>query len=275
MVQPNVNDYLVFTSEHQCGNYYWETKVSSVEQADSTHFLPDMAPNNFSYGVESWGLIKKWLEAGSHMYSAWNMVLDTKGLNLNTMLEWPQNALLVVDRNARKLTATPYYYVMRHIGQYVDNSGAVRVGTSGSPSLAFKNANGGIVTIVYNTGGSKQMTVAVNGTNYQFTHPGQGWATLYAGPATVQSKKAPVSKQLTVAEKAIKITGRGNGYAVALPSNASGHIELLTLTGRILEVRTISQGSSEVLLGKQAHTGLLLVRVVQGNDVHIARLCTR
>ncbi|MBN1575602.1 MAG: hypothetical protein JW913_03565 [Chitinispirillaceae bacterium] len=263
--------YFVFCSEHQCGNYYWKDKVTTVEQADSIHFLPTMAPNNFSYGVESWGLIKKWVNAGAHLYSAWNMVLDTKGINLNTALEWPQNALLVVDRSAKTLTATPYYYVMRHIGQYVD-SGAVRIGTQGGDALAFKNPNGAFVTIVYNSGGSKQMTVAVGGKNIQFTHPGQGWATVYTGPIT-SAKKDISYNQIPGNRSGLTITTKGDQYRIALPSLNAGHIELLTLTGRVLESRAIPQGSREILLGKQATpTGLLLVRVVYGGEAKTARL---
>ena len=270
-----VNDYFVFCSEHQCGNYYWAPKVSSIEQADSAHFLPNMAPNNFSYGVESWSLIKAWLNAGVHSYNAWNMVLDTKGINLNTALEWPQNALLVVDRNAKTLTATPYYYVVRHICQYVD-SGAVRLGTQGGDALAFKNPNGAFVTIVYNGGGSKQMTVAVDGKNIQFTHPGQGWATVYSGPPPVPPvsvRKNIPGNQTAGNRNGMKVTCKEDGYRVVLPSREAGRIELLTLNGQVLESRVIPQGTGEILLGKQAaYSGMLLVKAVLGNEVTIARL---
>ena len=53
-----------------------------------------MAPNDQAYAVESWGLIRDWIKAGVTAYSAWNMVLDTVGVGIDTTRVWPQNALL-------------------------------------------------------------------------------------------------------------------------------------------------------------------------------------
>ena len=57
----------------------------------------DPAPNDQAYAVESWGLIRDWIKAGVTAYSAWNMVLDTVGIGIDTTRVWPQNALLTVD----------------------------------------------------------------------------------------------------------------------------------------------------------------------------------
>lgn len=161
--------YLVMQTEHKCGNYPWE----------SATFNPDRPPNDHAYAVESWGLIRDWIKAGVNAYSAWNMVLDTQGQNLDEQRPWPQNALLTVDRATGTLTPTPAYYVFRHLSQYVD-PGAVRVGTSGSAdALAFKNPDGGLVVIMYNSGGQPAATTLdVGGSTVQFQVPAQGWATV-------------------------------------------------------------------------------------------------
>jgi len=171
--------YLVACSEHQCGNYPWlSARATSRQDANRDNFLEGEAPNNHAYGEESWDLIKKWIEAGVNIYNAWNLVLDTKGLNLDETRAWPQNALLAVDRNAGTLEVTPAYYVFRHIGQYVD-VGAVRVGTQGGNALAFRNPDGSIVTIIFNENQQQaQMTLSVGGQSLQFTVPGRGWATV-------------------------------------------------------------------------------------------------
>ena len=66
-------------------------------------------------------------------------MLDTVGKSLSG---WPQNALLVVDRTAKTLTATPAYYAFRHFSYYIA-PGATRVGTSGTnDAVAFKNPDG-------------------------------------------------------------------------------------------------------------------------------------
>ena len=79
-------DLPVWQTEHRCGNYPWMTPFNAT-----------MAPNDQAYAVESWGLIRDWIKAGVTAYSAWNMVLDTVGVGIDSTRVWPQDALLVVD----------------------------------------------------------------------------------------------------------------------------------------------------------------------------------
>lgn len=173
---------IVMQSEHRCGNYPWlSAMATSPADANRDNFLASMAPNNHAYGEESWDLMKEWIDAGAQIYSAWNMVLDTGGFNLDDVRKWPQNAMLAVDTTAGTLQVTAYYYVFRHIAQYVD-PGAVRVGVNGN-ALAFKNPDNSIITIMFNEGSSPAATtLSVDGTMMQFTIPGRGWATV-AHPA--------------------------------------------------------------------------------------------
>jgi glucosylceramidase len=156
----------VMQTEHKCGNYPWEGGYQQT------------APNDHAYGVESWGLIKGWIESGVDSYSAWNMVLDSVGRSLDEVRPWAQNAMLTVDVGSGQLNLTPYYYVFRHLAQVVE-PGSVRVGVSGGDALAWRNPDGSIVTIMYNSGGSPaQTTLSVGGTNVQFEIPASGWATV-------------------------------------------------------------------------------------------------
>jgi glucosylceramidase len=136
-----------------------------------------MAPNDYAYGVESWGLIRDWLKTSVSSYSAWNMVLDQLGLGNDSVRVWPQDSLLVVNTSTGLLTITPAYYVFRHIFQYVQ-PGATRIGTSGAlDTLAFENPDGSAVTILYNSGTSAAQTIlAVGTTKLQFTVPASGFA---------------------------------------------------------------------------------------------------
>jgi len=161
----------VMQTEHRCGNYnfsspYWDTSRYDANKAQNDHL----------YGEESWQLIRDWVSSGVNSYNAWNMVLDTVGKSLDN---WPQNALLVVDRSAKTLTATAAYYAFRHYSQYIV-PGATRIGITGSKdALAFKNPDGSIIAEVYNSGSaSKTTTVDAAGTLYQFDVPAHGWATL-------------------------------------------------------------------------------------------------
>jgi len=169
--------YKVMQSEHQCGNYPWLTdKATSEANADATHFLADHAPNNHAYGQETWDLIKSWIDKGVNSYSAWNMVLDKGGFNLDKSRPWPQNALIMVDGTTVKYTAA--YYVFRHVAQFVE-PGATVLKTTGGNALAFKNPDGTVVVIVYNSGASAAMqVVSIDGTMYQVNVPAKGWATV-------------------------------------------------------------------------------------------------
>src|SRR5262249_19663141 len=92
----------VWQTEHQCGHYPWQKP-----------FVAGRAPNDQAYAVETWHLIHDWIRAGATAYSAWNLVLDTVGVGIDTTRIWPQNALLTVDTASKTLTITPAYYVFR------------------------------------------------------------------------------------------------------------------------------------------------------------------
>jgi glucosylceramidase len=157
----------IWLTEHKCGNYPWETKS----------FHAGAAPNDHAYAVESWGLIRDWIRAGVTAYSAWNMVLDTVGVGIDTTRVWPQNALLTVDTSTKTLNITPAYYVFRHFSQFVAQ-GAKVAATSGGDSVAFKNPDGSIVAVLHNSGAARTVTVAIAGKKLQLAMPGNGWATV-------------------------------------------------------------------------------------------------
>jgi len=182
--------FKVMQSEHQCGNYPWKgvkqsdgsyksTAGTTVDSADAEHFFADYAPNNHNYGIETWTLLKSWIDKGVNSYSAWNMVLDKGGFNLDSVRKWPQNSLIVVDGTSVKYTAA--YYVFRHLAQFVEPGGTVlKVSGSGAANaLAFKNPDGTVIVVAYNSGTAAAMTtLSIDGTMYQVNVPAQGWATV-------------------------------------------------------------------------------------------------
>jgi glucosylceramidase len=134
------------------------------------------APNDFNYAKDTWGYITGAIKNGLTAYNAWNMVLDKGGMGIDNTRKWPQNALLVADSSS--ITKTPAYYVYRHFSQFVD-PGAKVVGTSGGDAIGFKNPDGTIVAVMYNSGSAKSTyTVSMGGKKLQFSMPGSGWATV-------------------------------------------------------------------------------------------------
>ena len=161
----------IWATEHMCGNYPWNPAGLPA--------YVEPAPNNQAYGVESWGYIRDAIKAGVTAYSAWNMVLDTVGKGNDTVRQWSQDSLLVVNTTAKTLTVTPAYYVFRHVSQYVQPTAKV-VATSGGDAIAFKNPDGSVVAAMYNSGGAATYIVQIKGQKLQFTMPGTGWATVVA-----------------------------------------------------------------------------------------------
>jgi glucosylceramidase len=133
------------------------------------------APNDFNYAKSTWGYIKGAINNGLTAYNAWNMVLDKNGQGIDDTRKWAQNALIVSDSG--KLTMTPAYYVYRHFSQFVD-SGAKVVGTSGGDAFGFKNPDGSLVAVMYNSGSANNnYVVSIGGKKLQFAMP-TGWATV-------------------------------------------------------------------------------------------------
>jgi glucosylceramidase len=163
----------LWQTEHKCGNYPFTV---TGENPAPGPFNANMAPNDQTYGAETWGLIRDWIKNGVTSYSAWNMVLDTVGKGNDMTRNWPQNALLTVT-SAGALNVTPAFYVFRHLSQYV-HPGAKVVGTTGGDAIAFKNTDGTIVAVMYNSGGAGTYIVQIAGKKLQFSMPGSGWATV-------------------------------------------------------------------------------------------------
>lgn len=170
-------DLLIMQTEHRCGNYPFN--VNNPAPFQPPPFNPDKPQNDHAYAMESWYYIREWIKAGVNAYSAWNMVLDTVGKNLDAGRPWPQNALLVVDRASKQLIVTPAYYVFRHLSFFVD-PGATRLETMGGDALAFKNPDGSLVAVLFNSGAQAANTVVALGpATVQVQVPAQGWATIY------------------------------------------------------------------------------------------------
>jgi glucosylceramidase len=163
-----------WATEHKCGNYPWNP--SGYPAYNSTQ-----APNDQAYGVESWGYIRDAIKTVKvSAYNAWNMVLDKSGLGIDTTRDWKQDALLVADGG--QVNPTPAYYVFRHMSQYVV-PGATVVGTSGGDALAWKNPDGSLVAVMFNSGAANaSYVVAIGGKKYQFAMPSNGWATVKVKP---------------------------------------------------------------------------------------------
>jgi glucosylceramidase len=172
----------IWASEHKCGNYPWNPATGCGESSTTCPaYNNTQAPNDHAYGVESWIYIRNAIKTVRvTSYNAWNMVLDRVGLGIDTTRDWKQNALLVADGGM--VRQTPTYYVFRHMSQYVQ-PGATVVGVTGGDAVAFKNPDGSIVAVMYNSAqANPSYVVAMGGKKFQFAMPQNGWATVMYKP---------------------------------------------------------------------------------------------
>ena len=152
----------IWLSEHKCGGNPGQNVAA--------------APNDLSYAKDSWGYIRDAMKRGLTAYNSWNMVLDKGGKGIDNTRVWAQNALLVVDGG--QIVQTPAYYVFRHFSQYVAPQ-AKRIDATGGDAVAFKNPDGSLVAIMYNSGAANSnYVVSIGGKNLQFAMPASGWATV-------------------------------------------------------------------------------------------------
>ena len=169
-----------WATEHKCGNYPFCKKQGDCA-AEMGLYTSSQAPNDQAYAVESWGYIRDAIKTIKvTAYNAWNMVLDKNGLGIDTTREWKQDALLVADGGT--VTLTPAYYVFRHISQYAQ-PGATVVGTTGGDAVAFKNPDGSLVAVMFNSGAANaNYVLSIGGKKFQFAMPANGWATVKYKP---------------------------------------------------------------------------------------------
>jgi glucosylceramidase len=169
----------VWVTMHKAGNYPFCGGVSPPYCPAAYNRV--QAPNDHAYAIESWGYIRDAITKGRvTAYNVPNMVLDKYGMGNDTTREWKQDALLVADGG--KVNMTPAYYLFRHFSQYVV-PGATVVGTTGGDAVAFKNPDGSIVAVAFNSGAAiDNFVVAIGGKKLQFAMPANGWATVRYTP---------------------------------------------------------------------------------------------
>lgn len=137
----------------------WMTEVCYAYEAGTpkSMTLPSLDFEDGDY----WGnQIFNDLEVYSSAWIYWNMILDEKGgpWSVSQIHGNPdpniQHPVVIIDRQAKKVTYTGLYYYLAHFSKFV-RPGAIRIKTSGSLDgirlMAFKAPNGKIVGELMNS----------------------------------------------------------------------------------------------------------------------------
>ncbi len=103
--------------------------------------------NNWTSLENSWKSVVHYMSNGCNMYTYWNMVLDETG---SSAWGWPQNSMVVVDRDTQEVKYTEEFYLFKHFSHFVQPGSQMLKVSEGKNHIAFKMTDGRTVLMVYN-----------------------------------------------------------------------------------------------------------------------------
>lgn len=158
-LQEHEKEKMEYFHQRYPGLPLWQTEICHAYPAGTPREMPlprlDFEDGNF------WGnQIISDIENHAAAWIYWNMILDQKGGPW--LVSQPhhdpdnniQHAVVIIDRNTRKITYTGLYYYLAHFSKFV-RPGAARIQTSGTlpgvRCLAFKAKEGRLVVELINS----------------------------------------------------------------------------------------------------------------------------
>ena len=111
--------------------------------------------NDWAAFERSWGDMVHYFNSGAGSYMYWNMVLDETG---KSAWGWPQNSMVIVDREAQKVIYNDEFYLFKHFSHFIQPGDKVLKSSEGADHLAFKRKDGSLVLIIYNREETAQAT---------------------------------------------------------------------------------------------------------------------
>ncbi|MGW3995866.1 ricin-type beta-trefoil lectin domain protein [Amycolatopsis sp. NPDC004772] len=120
------------------------------------------------------GATRNWAKS----VALWNLALDN---NHGPVIGSCTNCTGVVTTNGSNVTYNAEYYVLGHLSKFVQ-PGAVRIdstgyGDGGIQNVAFRNPDGTIALVAFNSGGTQNFQVSYGGQSFGYSLPGGSMAT--------------------------------------------------------------------------------------------------
>ncbi|MFR9558986.1 MAG: glycoside hydrolase family 30 beta sandwich domain-containing protein [Rikenellaceae bacterium] len=107
--------------------------------------------NDWSSLVRSWGSIMHYMNNGCESYLYWNMILKSaNGMTGKSAWGWPQNSMVVIDEDSKKVTYTDEFYLFKHFSHFVQPGSQYLESSKGENHVAFKMVDGRTLVMVYN-----------------------------------------------------------------------------------------------------------------------------
>ena len=103
--------------------------------------------NNWSSVQVSWKSLVHYFNNRVSSYVYWNMILDETG---KSAWGWPQNSLVVIDKNTKAVKYTDEFYLFKHLSHYVQPGDHFLKSSEGENHLAFKLKDGRKLVLINN-----------------------------------------------------------------------------------------------------------------------------
>jgi len=121
--------------------WYPDLKLMQTENKCGEH------ENDWTSVARSWSDLVHYFNNGAGSYMYWNMVLDQTG---KSAWGWPQNSMVVIDKNTRKITYTDEFYLFKHVSHFVQPGDRLLKSSEGKNHLAFQLKDGRIMVLINN-----------------------------------------------------------------------------------------------------------------------------
>ncbi|MDX2432577.1 MAG: glycosyl hydrolase family 30, partial [Bacteroides sp.] len=109
--------------------------------------------NDWSSVQRSWETLVHYFNHNSGSYMYWNMVLDETG---KSAWGWPQNSMVVIDRETQSIQYTDEFYLFKHLSHFVQPGDHYLKSSKGENHVAFKLKDGRIMVLVNNPGEARR-----------------------------------------------------------------------------------------------------------------------
>jgi len=137
-ISKEYKNYKYMQTENKCGN----------------------SENDWSSLQASWETMVQYFNNNSGSYMYWNMILDETG---ESSWGWPQNSMVVIDRDSKEIKYTDEFYLFKHLSHFVQPGDHYLKSSEGKNHMAFKLKNGRTMLLVNNPDEKvKTLNVTVN-----------------------------------------------------------------------------------------------------------------
>ncbi len=123
--------------------------------------------NDWTSFERSWDAVCTYLSHNTSSYLYWNMILDETG---KSAWGWPQNSMVIINRETKAVTYTDEYYLMKHLSHYMTTGAKLLATNVEKDCLAFDLGDGRIlVHLVNKEEAAKTTSFSVNGKGCEVT----------------------------------------------------------------------------------------------------------